>query len=293
MPIKILILGGSGFIGRNLFSFFNQNSRYEVLAPTRLELNLLSDVACSTYIDKHEPDFVVHSAVDINSVESTLKMFFNVYNNHRSFGKLIQLGSGAEYDKRFGKPLLEEADFGQSVPTDTYGLAKYMIAREIEASRDGKSLNLRLFGIFGPHEDYSRRFISNNICRVLVGLPITMNRNMRFDYIDVVDLANGLEKIISGAALTKRSYNFCSGQPIDLFSIANKIKQAFGFEIPIHVNQQGNNPEYSGSPNKLIEEMGELDLSNMDQSILRLIEFYKETLSSKDLESFAEKNCAK
>jgi UDP-glucose 4-epimerase len=293
MLTKILILGGNGFIGRNLISFFAASGQYEVLAPARSELNLLNDSACSEYLNKHKPDFVVHSAVDITSVENTLKMFFNVYNNRRSFKRLIQLGSGAEYDKRFSKPLITESEFGQSVPIDTYGLAKYTIAREIEQSNDDKTLNLRLFGIYGPHEDYSRRFISNNICRVLAGLPISMNKNMRFDYINVIDLANVLNKIISGATLTKRSYNFCSGQPIDFLSIANKIKQCFGFDVPILVAQQGENPEYSGSPKRIMEEMGDLNMTSIDKSILDLIEFYKETLTTNDLESFAEKNFAK
>jgi UDP-glucose 4-epimerase len=293
MLTKILILGGNGFIGRNLTSFFAASGQYEVLAPARSELNLLNDSACTEYLNKHKPDFVVHSAVDITSVENTLKMFFNVYNNRRSFKKLIQLGSGAEYDKRFTKPLMTESMFGQSIPIDTYGLAKYTIAREIEQSSDEKTLNLRLFGIFGPHEDYSRRFISNNICRVLAGLPISMNKNMRFDYINVIDLAIVLNKIISGAALTRRSYNFCSGQPIDLLSIAKKIKQAFEFDIPILVGEKGENPEYSGNPNRIIEEMGELNLTSIDQSILSLIDFYKKTLTRDEIESFAEKNLAK
>ena len=43
----------------------------------------------------------------------------------------------------------------------------------------------------------------------------------------------------------------------------------------------------------IFEEMGELNLTSIDQSILSLIEFYKKTLTSDDLKSFAEKNFAK
>ena len=57
-------------------------------------------------------------------------------------------------------------------------------------------MNLRLFGVYGEFEDYSRRFISNNICRVLSGLPISMNRDMKFDYIYMNDLCFIIEKVI-------------------------------------------------------------------------------------------------
>jgi dTDP-4-dehydrorhamnose reductase len=53
---------------------------HQILAPTRSELNLFDDQACKKYLSKELPDYVIHSAVDINSVENTLRIFFNIYN---------------------------------------------------------------------------------------------------------------------------------------------------------------------------------------------------------------------
>ena len=89
---KILIIGGTGFIGRNLLHYFKNHTSYDVAAPTRSELNLLDDTACKNYIKYLKPDYVVHCAVNIASVEDSLKIFFNIYNQRDNFGHLIQLG---------------------------------------------------------------------------------------------------------------------------------------------------------------------------------------------------------
>ena len=59
------------------------------------------------------------------------------------------------------------------------GFQSMSIAKDIEIN-PRNIYNLRVFGIFGKYEDHTRRFISNNICRVLCGLDISMNKNMLF-----------------------------------------------------------------------------------------------------------------
>ena len=65
---SVLIIGGTGFIGQNMRQYFEKNTSYVVLSPTRQELNLLDDQACKRYLLSKKPDFVIHSAVEITIV---------------------------------------------------------------------------------------------------------------------------------------------------------------------------------------------------------------------------------
>ena len=51
---------------------------------------------------------------------------------------MIQIGSGAEYDKRAYKPKMKEALFKNSIPIDTYGIGKFCIANILEDSKNKK-----------------------------------------------------------------------------------------------------------------------------------------------------------
>ncbi len=58
-------------------------------------------------------------------------------------------------------------------------------------------MELRLFGVFGPHEDYAIRFISNAICKALFGLPITLRQNRTFSYLFIDDLGPIVERFLT------------------------------------------------------------------------------------------------
>ena len=229
---------------------------------------------------------MIHSAVDITSVENTLKVFFNIYNAKKYFGHMVQIGSGAEYDKRAYEPIMKESIFKKSIPIDTYGLGKFCIANTLESTEENKVTNLRLFGIFGSYEDYSRRFISNNICNSLAGLPVSLNRNMLFDFIWVDDFSRFLHGIIDKLPLTKTSYNFCSGSPVSLVDLAEIINRLMSNSTDVIVKNSGMNPEYSGDPSIIFNEIGDFDFTPFESSIGKLIKFYKETLTDEDIETF-------
>eukprot|EP01037_Dinobryon_pediforme_P002305 gene2305-2344_t len=243
---------------------FQSVEHYDVLAPTRHELNLLDDAACTDYLGAHLPEFVIHCAVDITSVEKTLAMFFNIYNQKASFGQLITLGSGAEYDKRCYTPNMTEERLGISVPIDTYGLAKYLIAREIENGRNSNVLNLRVFGIF-------------------------VNRDMLFNYIYVDDLAKAIALILPKLPLHSKSYNFCRSASDSLLDIAELIHRKLSVESEVIVRTPGRNPEYSGCPDKYFKEVGHVQFEPMDVSIDKLIKYYTQCMGSGELKALREK----
>jgi UDP-glucose 4-epimerase len=272
--MKILITGSNGFIGKNINEHF-QNKFTEISAPKREELNLLDRDAVESYIKKNNFDVIVHCCVTLTSIEQNLEMYFNIERLSNSFGKLICIGSGAEFDGKNYIPKMSEDYFDKNIPSksDIYGYSKYEIAKDI-LKKKRNIYNLRVFGIFGKYEDYRRRLISNNICKLLCGENITLNKNGCFDYMYVNDFSNIVENFIK-VEPKHSTYNTCTGKVIEFLTLVKIINDIDGRELPIEIKQEGINPEYSGDNSRFVEEFGSIKLTDPKISIKELYNWYK------------------
>lgn len=278
---RILLTGGNGFLGRNIVE--QLNNTYDFIIPTHKSLELLDTESVEKFFrQKGAFDVVVHCAFiggprnttdTAETLKNNLRIFFNIVRNKKHFGKLINLGSGAEYGKQ--RPLIKisENDFDNIIPreTDYYGFAKYIIAKYIENSDN--LLNLRLFGVYGKYEDFSLRFISNAICRSVLRMPITINRNVFFNYLYIDDFIKILEYFIKNKTLYK-SYNVGRGIPIDLVTIANKINKIADRNSSTQIKHRGYANEYTCNNKRLMSEIGNFKFTNFDKSLEELYKWY-------------------
>ena len=287
--MRILITGGSGFIGRNLAE--QLTSTYEVLAPSSAELDLLNEQAVRAYLSTHSFDVIVHAATTRSNrrlvappdlLDRNCRMFFNLARNlvpnQERFGKMIHFGSGAEYDRVQLPACVREDYFDTRVPRDAYGFSKYICAKYIE--RSDRIVNLRLFGVFGAYEDYTVRFISNACCRALKGLPIVLRQDVVFDYLYIKDLAKITMWFIENNARHK-AYNVCTGRPVALTELAQviaRISAQVSGRNPnsdVSVLTDGMGAEYSADNSRMLTEMGGYQFWDLEGSVRDLYSWYE------------------
>jgi UDP-glucose 4-epimerase len=289
--MRILITGASGFIGRNLAEQYAMH--YEVLAPTSAELDLLKEQATQDYLDTHRVDVVVHAATTRSNrrltgppdlLDRNCRMFFNLARNAGRFGKMIHFGSGAEYERAQLPARVREDHFDTRVPADAYGFSKYICAKYIERSE--RIVDLRLFGVFGPYEDYTVRFISNACCRALKGLPIMLRQDVMFDYLYVNDLSQITRWFIENDVKHK-AYNVCRGTPIALTALARLVADISEDLPPIVVRTRGWGREYSGDNGRLLQEMGGYNFCEMKSAVGQLYSWYAASANTISLAELA------
>jgi GDP-L-fucose synthase len=277
--MRILITGGSGFIGRNLVE--QLAGTYELLAPSSAELDLLNEQAVREYLSVHRFDVIVHAATTRSNrglgappdmLDRNCRMFFNLVRNEGRFGKMIHFGSGAEYDKTGLPARVKEEYFDTRVPTDPYAFSKYICAKYIERSE--RLVELRLFAVFGAYEDYTVRFISNACCRAVKGLPIVLRQDIVFDYLYIKDLVKLTMWFIENNARHK-AYNVCSGRPVAISELAQIVAQVSGRNPAVSVLSEGMGPEYSADNSRMLTEMGGYQFWDLEDSIRDLYAWYE------------------
>ncbi len=277
---RILLTGGGGFIGRNTRDLLGK--KYIILAPTHQELEFFDERQVERYFARERVDVVVHTAnVGGNRAEAAvsnvaaynLRIFFNLTRCHRYFKKFIYLGSGTQYGKQAPIVQVRETDLGKRIPTDEFGLYKYICARYIEDS-SLPLLNLVLFGIYGKYEPYQFRFISNALCRALFDMPLTISQNARFDYVWVEDFVRILDYFISHTP-KYRTYNIGTGRPVDLFSIAKKVIAISGKDLTIKIGKPGFKEEYTCNNRRLAEELPHFRFTPTETAIPSLYNYYQ------------------
>ena len=281
MKKKIFITGGNGFIGKNLVEQLKNN--YRIYAPTRLQLDLLDDLSVKSFLKKHKFDVVIHTAIQISNsrierdegliLKNNLKMFLNLYRCRGLFGKMFYFGSGAEYDKDSIPPKVKEEFFDNFVPKDDYGLSKYICSQLTKNSSN--IYDLRIFGCFGRYEDWRKRFISNAICKALYESEITIQQNVFFDYLYIDDLVRILRSLIDTDKLRYHAYNVCTGQTLDLSTIAKRIVSISKKPVAIKIKNPGLKKEYSGDNKRLLKEIKNFSFTPIDTSIRDLFAWYK------------------
>lgn len=276
--MKVLITGGGGFIGRNLTELLS--GTYQICAPARSELNLLDASAVRDYLRANSFDAVVHAAITranrrigapADMLDCNCRMFFNLARNEALFGRMIHFGSGAEYGMAHLPPRVREDYFDTCVPADPYGFSKYICAKFID--RADRIFDLRLFGVFGKHEDYTVRFISNACCRALKGLPIVIRRDVIFDYLYAEDLAKITSWFLEHQPRHK-AYNVTRGEGVTLSSLASLVAEVSGRKPQIAICEPGLAQEYSADNSLLLRELSPYEFADMRQCIAELYEWY-------------------
>lgn len=282
--MNILITGGEGFVGRNLAEHFTIN-KYPVLCPRQDELDLVDTEAVDGYFKRHSIDTIIHCATTLrdgtayptNTCENNLRMFFNLQRQLTSSMKLINLGSGSEYSRKYWHRKMPEDYFDKQVPDDSHSYAKYLISKSISDSRDDNCISLRIFGIFGKYEDYRYKFISNSIAKYLLKMPIVINQNVIYDYLYIQDFSRIIELLINKRT-GSRIFNTTPTDSIDLLSIANIINQLGSHKSEIQILNKGIGVEYTGCNQRLLSELGGFKFMSYQDSISALYVYYKKNL---------------
>jgi len=282
--MKILLTGAGGFIGSTILAHLGK--KYTFLYPSHDELDLLDEEKTLAYFKKHPVDLVIHCAVIGGSrVEqfekgmffNNIRIFFNIVRCQKYYKRMINIGSGAEYDKRFPIVKVKEDDLGKRIPVDEYGFYKYVCANYI--NNVDNIVDLRVFGMFGEGEDYRYRFISNAICRHLLGQTITMNQDVYFDYMDILDFMQIIDFFIQHTPKYK-AYNIGTGKIINLKTIAEKVNMLGARKAKIVIAKSGLNNEYSCIADRLFRELPNQKFRSIEESIQRLYTWYSKRLKT-------------
>jgi len=282
---KILVTGGTGFIGRNIIESALKD-KYALIAPKRAELDCSNDDSIKQYFSQNSFDVVIHSAAkpghrnaaDTNSLLYTnSRMLFNLLKYQDSWGKLLNMGSGAIYDMRHYQPKMKETYFGTYMPVDEHGYNKYIFGKLLPSLNH--VYDFRIFGIFGKYEDYAIRFISNAICKAIFDLPVTLRQNRKFDYLYIDDLMPILAHFIENDP-TEKSFNITPDNSVELLEIAKMVQKISGKETGIQVAQEGMGMEYSGDNSLLKKEVNDITFTPIENAVEMLYGWYDKNKSS-------------
>ena len=265
--MKILITGAGGFLGQYIAR--NLEQTHEVIALTRQQLDLSNPISVHEHFVSNHYDVVVNCAaagrntptvedwsIQSNNVSSVLNLM--TYRN--SFGKLVNIGSGAEFDISKPIDLASEDDIFDHDPSQSYGRSKNIIARYL--SEQPNCFTLRLFGCFDNSEDDRRLF--KKLHSTLLSRDQFNLVDREFDMISAADFVTILQAVISNQIVHK-NINCVYAKKYRLSDILKLYCSTHNLD-PNLINITGEGLNYTGNGD-ILSKYHRLSLIGLEQSI--------------------------
>lgn len=263
--MKILITGAGGFLGHYLAQ---ELAEFDVHALSRQQLNLADADAVQQHFSCAEYDAVIHCgaagrntplAEDWNMVSNNLASVINLMTHRHKFGKLINIGTGAEFDVSQSIDNIGETEIFSRNPRQSYGLSKNMIARYL--SEQPNCFTLRLFGCFDSSED-DRRLLPKFHNVVSSGMQFDI-QDRPFDMISARDFAVIVRGVLNNQ-VGHRNINCVYAQKRRLSEILSVYCDKHGLDSQL-ININGTGLSYTGNGNVLSKY--NLNLEGLEQSL--------------------------
>jgi len=186
---SILITGGNGNLAKIIRTHLSLSCEFNITSIGRADFDMLDCKAFEVYLSDKTFDVLIHTAIcggrrgkeeTGEVVYQNLLMFENIMRFSDKFGIIINLDSGAIYDRDTDIYCRTEAeDALVSVPKDYYGFSKYLIyKRSLSYSN---VFNFRIFNIFHVNEE-DNRFIKACILAQRDKTRVTIFKDKWFDF---------------------------------------------------------------------------------------------------------------
>lgn len=248
MTKKVLVTGATGFIGNCVTDELIKRG-YEVhslvyppFAPEKkglvqYEMNLLDSSAIENFFKEHSFENLIHLAwyvgakchVANSNLDWVIASLNLLKNFHKSGGKkFVAAGTISEYEYKYGYLLEDETSTN---PGTLYGNGKNSVYNVAKVFCEQNEIDFkwpRIFNLYGPCEK-SARLMPSVINSCLQGEDVKVSDCLKFqDYLHVKDTASGIvdvfESNVNGAV------NICSGKPVQLRYIVEKIAELTNFK---------------------------------------------------------------
>ena len=310
--MNILVVGASGFIGKNLllkipkkwnvfgiyrtnksFSEFLEKNKLSNVYPLKCDLENVLEVK-SALEKLRNVDVCVYLAANTNvrqlSEDPTLDVAANIapltnFLKYFRGRRLIFFSSGAVYMGLEG----QVSPSSKINPTIPYAISKY--ASELYIKFHQNTLKtfkeyviLRFFGAYGPYEPTRKistklmELVKNPDKDVLTVFGVGENY-IDFMYID--DTIRGLLAVITSSKADV-TVDFCSGNPLTINQLVRKVEEIFGRKI--RIEHAGSSPEYitfHASPKRMFQIFGFRPSISLKDGFQKFADWLDKTLCGK------------
>lgn len=315
----ILVLGASGFIGRNL---------YGMIAASRSDVFAVVQYAKSWRMEDVSDDRVI--AVDLTDPVATKNMVMNtrpqtildcaaygaysfeqdpakIYQtNFQSLVNLVELcaevgvsayvhaGSSSEYGTHASAPTEEESCH----PNSHYAVSKLASANFLGYMGKHRSFpctHLRLYSVYGPLEDTSRLVPNVLKCAVGGSLPPFVDARTSRDFVFVEDACRAFILAASqmNPTLHGEIFNIGSGSKTTIAELAEQVRSQFGIaELPKFGSMEGRAwdlPDWYSNSDKAARMLGWSAVTPLAEGLDKTAEWVRR-LSDEQFQTSTKKN---
>jgi GDP-L-fucose synthase len=306
---RILVTGGSGFLGRQVLSFLSQSGYDNVMAPRHAEYDLTVADQVAACVRDIRPEVVIHMAAVVGGIGANmarpgeffyqnLVMGTELMEQSRLAGvaKFVAIGTICAYPKFTPVPFRED-DLWAGYPEETnapYGLAKKMLLVQAQAYRAQYGFDavfLLPTNLYGPGDNFDPR--SSHVIPALVRKCIEANENgdtaitvwgtgqPTREFLYAHDCAEGIVAAMERYE-SSDPVNLGSGEEIRIADLARLIADACDFRGDIHFDpsQPDGQPRRKVDTSRALEAFGWQSRTSFQEGLQATVDWYRDARTS-------------